>query len=139
MQRISFNALCNGYEFPNGGSITSEDIKARLLNGKMDWVKLVTKPNKMEYFAANVPLSIRNLAVDHSIGFRDYANRDGDGVEHDQGDFILCPTMFGEMQKRDMQVVNGLSFPFEYNLSSFKGMFKNVKDMKAHVPKSIFS
>ena len=134
---IDVGTLIRTYKFLNGDRITVEKLQKRLVaGGIIDWMHLSTLVNPGEdFFAANIPLSIRDFPVQTSWGDVLLANRVG--VQHGCGDFIACSILNGQPNLNDLRVINGLVFPATYDMRAFPNMQIVTMYKGTPVPNSI--
>lgn len=134
---IDAGKLIKTYCFANGMELSPDTLKARVKNGMIEWMHLKTRPfgSGEMYFAAHLPLSVKNYPVQTSWGDVLYANRDG--VPHGNGDFLVCPSVNGQPNPNDMWVVNGEVFATTYDMRAFPGLGSKVKNKETPLPASL--
>ena len=103
-----FDKLTKTYEHEDGSKITKESLQ----NLGEDAITIISKEDSPIVFAALLREDKVNVPVTTVWDDILYANRDG--IEHDDGDYIICNNKCGEPDFNDMWVVNGVVFSDTY-------------------------
>ncbi len=138
------------YMLPTGAMINEEKLLGKYSwindnNGKhrpvMDWVRICTKVGDIKpvYYAKSLPGSVKRLSIRTVAGTVLTANRPG--IDHGDGDYLVCPDKDGRPDTDDVWVVNGLVFPRTYILpqdAGKSGMADTPQITQVMMPESIF-
>ena len=122
------------YTWEDGSPINNDTLKVKLnKDGTLDWHLISTKQTDAYNYCFHLPMSVHNFPIKTSWGETLLANRDG--IEHGQGDFILCSlNADGSPNLNDLLVVNGRVFINTYNKKAIPGLKADGKGTK-DIPK----
>lgn len=109
---IGFAKLVQTYTFGDGTPITTENLKAKMKDGVLDWFQVRTITNDNTLFATFIPAQYP-FQLQTAWGSVLTGNRRE--ISHGKGDFVLCSNMNGQPNVRDRWVVNGEVFADTYD------------------------
>lgn len=125
---IGADELRSTYTYLDGSEIIPDNLRSEIvaLNSENcnDWVKIRTRTgikNAINW-AFHVPTDVVNLPVHTYYGDTMYANRQEPGINHGNGDFLVCTDAGGQPNMNNMWVVNGLVFESTYDMRAFPGL-----------------
>ena len=139
LKTIDLATLSRKYKLTDGRNVSLDNLKKmaiKLSSGAtvIDWFKAQSLPDKIVKWAYFVPSNFI-IKVNKANGEEVIVN--DSTSEHGYGDFILCPTLAGKANTRDIEVINGLLFPNIYDMRSFKGLVNYITANETPKPPSI--
>lgn len=141
MWTIKFDKLAKTYTFADGTEITPESLKAKCAKlgdtDQIDWVQLITKPDKGSNVACFVP---KNQPGQLKTAWGSVLTYNDPSIQHGFGDFIVSTVGPDGGPTNDRWVVNGLIFRDTYDNRGWSNCVEPKQDNGiGSLPKPNFS